>query len=104
MIGRAAMSCPWIFSQTKQYLATREMADPPALSERWNLILRHCQLAVRAWDAEEPAIRSMRARLMAYSRSMPDAKRLREKFSDRKSTRLNSSHSQISYAVFCLKQ
>src|SRR2546430_11791626 len=25
-------------------------------------------------------------------------------FSDRKSTRLNSSHSQISYAVFCLKQ
>src|SRR5688572_19063116 len=25
------------------------------------------------------------------------------KFSDRKSTRLNSSHSQISYAVFCLK-
>src|SRR2546430_12620359 len=25
-------------------------------------------------------------------------------FTDRKSTRLNSSHSQISYAVFCLKQ
>src|SRR2546430_4310571 len=29
--------------------------------------------------------------------SAPDA-------SDRKSTRLNSSHSQISYAVFCLKK
>src|SRR2546430_5950748 len=27
----------------------------------------------------------------------------RRKRSDRKSTRLNSSHSQISYAVFCLK-
>src|SRR3989475_7212188 len=27
-----------------------------------------------------------------------------EKFGDRKSTRLNSSHSQISYAVFCLKK
>src|SRR5205085_5649687 len=25
-------------------------------------------------------------------------------FADRKSTRLNSSHSQISYAVFCLKK
>src|SRR2546421_2472644 len=25
-------------------------------------------------------------------------------FSDRKSTRLNSSHDQISYAVFCLKK
>src|SRR5688572_31608850 len=28
----------------------------------------------------------------------------REAGSDRKSTRLNSSHSQISYAVFCLKK
>src|SRR5688572_32498828 len=27
-----------------------------------------------------------------------------QKRSDRKSTRLNSSHSQISYAVFCLKK
>src|SRR2546430_5582458 len=27
-----------------------------------------------------------------------------EVFADRKSTRLNSSHSQISYAVFCLKK
>src|SRR2546430_5633174 len=27
-----------------------------------------------------------------------------EKAEDRKSTRLNSSHSQISYAVFCLKK
>src|SRR2546430_15146558 len=30
--------------------------------------------------------------------------RLREARVDRKSTRLNSSHSQISYAVFCLKK
>src|SRR5688572_31974539 len=29
---------------------------------------------------------------------------LRAKKADRKSTRLNSSHSQISYAVFCLKK
>src|SRR2546430_5850460 len=29
---------------------------------------------------------------------------LLEKWQDRKSTRLNSSHSQISYAVFCLKK
>src|SRR2546430_10942137 len=28
----------------------------------------------------------------------------RSRFADRKSTRLNSSHSQISYAVFCLKK
>src|SRR3990167_88789 len=29
---------------------------------------------------------------------------LADKLTDRKSTRLNSSHSQISYAVFCLKK
>jgi len=81
MIGRAAMSAPWIFSQTKHYLVTGEIPDAPELPERWNLILRHCQLAVRQRGAEESAMRSMRARLMAYSRAMPDAKRLREKFS-----------------------
>src|SRR2546430_9301549 len=31
-------------------------------------------------------------------------RRRRKYFIDRKSTRLNSSHSQISYAVFCLKK
>src|SRR5690606_29369896 len=38
--------------------------------------------------------------------SMLDMKRLRESaaFKDRKSTRLNSSHVKISYAVFCLKK
>src|SRR3712207_8570563 len=30
--------------------------------------------------------------------------RLQEKIQDRKSTRLNSSHANISYAVFCLKK
>jgi tRNA-dihydrouridine synthase B len=80
MIGRAAMSAPWIFRETKHFLATGEIVDAPELSERWNLILRHCELAVREWGMEDLAIRSMRARLMAYSKSMPEAKRLREKF------------------------
>src|SRR5205807_1720378 len=81
MIGRAAMSAPWIFRETKAYLASGAIVDPPTLDERWKLILRHCELIVREWGAEEAAIRSMRARLMAYSKSMPEAKRLREKFS-----------------------
>lgn len=80
MIGRAAMSAPWIFRDTRAYLATGGMVDPPTLAERWRLILRHCDIVVSEWGVEEPAIRSMRARLMAYSKSMPEAKRLREKF------------------------
>ena len=81
MIGRAAMSTPWIFRETKTYLANGSVVDPPTAEERWKLILRHCEVVVRDWGVEEPAVRSMRARLMAYSKSMPEAKRLREKFS-----------------------
>src|SRR5258707_7220194 len=33
-----------------------------------------------------------------------DGRELPEPLTDRKSTRLNSSHANISYAVFCLKQ
>src|SRR2546427_8911182 len=36
--------------------------------------------------------------------ALVDGGRGREALGDRKSTRLNSSHSQISYAVFCLKK
>src|SRR3712207_7344017 len=35
---------------------------------------------------------------------LPWFKRWEENFKDRKSTRLNSSHANISYAVFCLKK
>src|SRR3954463_14017728 len=80
MIGRAAMSAPWIFNQVKQYLATGEHLPAPGLDEKWELIRRHCQLAVEEWGREDHAIRSMRARLMAYSKAFPRAKLLREKF------------------------
>src|SRR2546430_13130134 len=40
----------------------------------------------------------------ARIRENPQSLRLAGASSDRKSTRLNSSHSQISYAVFCLKK
>src|SRR2546430_11660483 len=40
-------------------------------------------------------------RLLVYQPQVDDWKNFQE---DRKSTRLNSSHSQISYAVFCLKK
>src|SRR2546422_3137308 len=38
------------------------------------------------------------------SRTLPRPGRARDRDRDRKSTRLNSSHGYISYAVFCLKK
>ena len=80
MIGRAAMSAPWIFRRIKHYLATGELLPPPELSERWNVIIEQCRAHAENWGAEEAAIRSLRARLMAYSKNLPEAKALREKF------------------------
>src|ERR1700719_4500673 len=80
MIGRAAMSAPWIFGQVKHYFATGENLPAPSLSEKWELIQRHCQLAIEEWGNEDQAMRSMRARLMAYSKGFPNSKALREKF------------------------
>ncbi|HKR53467.1 MAG TPA: tRNA dihydrouridine synthase DusB [Chthoniobacterales bacterium] len=80
MIGRAAMSAPWIFRQIKHYLETSELLLPPELSERWNVIIEHCRRHADDWGDEKQAVRSMRARLMAYSRNFSEAKALREKF------------------------
>src|SRR5436189_2730359 len=68
MIGRAAMSSPWIFGQMKHYLATGAHLPSPGLDEKWDLIRRHCRLAIEEWGCEDKAIRSLRARLMAYSK------------------------------------
>src|SRR3712207_8795982 len=45
------------------------------------------------------------AEMLITRRAHPDPKKLGEPdVKDRKSTRLNSSHANISYAVFCLKK
>src|SRR3712207_7071140 len=52
---------------------------------------------------EIEAVISTMARIPAKSVASDDKKAL-EHLEDRKSTRLNSSHANISYAVFCLKK
>src|SRR5438445_8142360 len=52
-------------------------------------------------DADKPLIRAIMG-INGISHSM--AKAICEVSGDRKSTRLNSSHANISYAVFCLKK
>src|SRR5206468_8960156 len=52
----------------------------------------------RALEAARAAIRSLRRLVREHAAD------LEQDAEDRKSTRLNSSHDQISYAVFCLKK
>jgi tRNA-dihydrouridine synthase B len=80
MIGRAAMCAPWIFREIKHFLKTGEHLAPPALSEQWGHIIRHCRLEIQRQGSEIHAMQSMRTQLMHYSRGMPEAKRLRDRF------------------------
>ena len=81
MLGRGAMSAPWIFREIRDYLDTGILAAPMPIEDQWTFIQRHCALAV-AHSGEEPhTMAGMRSQLMAYSRGMPAAKQLREQFS-----------------------
>src|SRR5689334_24169173 len=67
----------------------------------------HAMAISRKFDKERPSRsrpnrRTNGARSHGYTLLLND--RLSGKTADRKSTRLNPSHSSISYAVFCLKK
>ncbi len=83
MIGRAAMVNPWVFKEAKHYLATGTHAAHASVEERFNFMRRHCKLAIErnAHMGELPTIRSMRNRLMNYTKSIPGGKWLRQRFS-----------------------
>ena len=80
MLGRAAMCSPWIFREIRHFLDTGEILAPPSHEAQWAHILRHCRWKVEREGDEPHALSAMRSRLMAYSRGMPEAKRLRERF------------------------
>jgi tRNA-dihydrouridine synthase len=74
------MTNPWLFRQIRLFLNSSELVPEPSLTERWSHLLRHCRLAVQENGSERFVISSMRSRLMAYSKGMPDGRSLREAF------------------------
>src|SRR5258708_814574 len=69
-------------------------AELPAHKDFWALI-------VEQFGPDTEALMAARKR---YGTAASDAERGQAEMDDRKSTRLNSSHQIISYAVFCLKK
>src|SRR5256886_13336584 len=61
----------------------------------WEMMLLPMYFLIGIWGGKERVYAAMKFFLYTMVGSL---------LIDRKSTRLNSSHSQISYAVFCLKQ
>lgn len=81
MIGRAAMQSPWVFREARQFLETGVEATPVGLEARWELVLRHCRLAVESsrYGSEKQTLTAMRSRLMAYCKGFPGARELRQR-------------------------
>lgn len=81
MLGRAAMSAPWVFAGIRHYLETGEMLPDPPLEKQWAHMIRHCREAAQRSGVERITMQFMRSRLMAYSRGMAEARELRMRFS-----------------------
>ena len=80
MVGRAAMSSPWIFQEIKAAFRGENAPPVPTLNDRWDLIEDHCRQELIRWRKAEKGMHAMRSRLMAYSRGMPASRELRRRF------------------------
>src|SRR5256886_12299669 len=80
-----------VYAKTGLTLITSKIRRPPP--EVLDAQIHHANL-----------LNSILAKIEANNAGSDDALMLDTRGLDRKSTRLNSSHSQISYAVFCLKK
>ncbi len=82
MIGRAAMTNPWVFQEAKHYLATGQHLPTATVEQRFELMRHHCQLSLpRSTRGEFEMMRSMRTRLMNYTKNLRGGKFLRGRFS-----------------------
>src|SRR5688572_31723683 len=80
---------------------TMILRPPSATLFPYTTLFRSCARHVGLAPAGSGALRTGPGDLDRQHFAVPD---VLSKVEDRKSTRLNSSHSQISYAVFCLKK
>ena len=80
MIGRAAMSTPWLFQEIKSAFRGEQAPPAPTLADRWDLIEDHCRQELSRWRKSEKGMHAMRSRLMAYSRGLHASRELRRRF------------------------
>src|SRR5205085_9016452 len=83
---------------------TRRSSDLGRLERGEVWVARKARVPRHRVDRIAPQVDDVRAGTADVQHVQWRGARARENAEDRKSTRLNSSHSQISYAVFCLKK
>jgi nifR3 family TIM-barrel protein len=80
MVGRAAMTSPWIFQEIAAAFRGEDAPPAPTLADRWDLIEDHCRQELQRWRKTEKGMHAMRSRLMAYSRGLHASRELRRRF------------------------
>ena len=76
MIGRGAVLNPWIFRQTRHYLATGELLPEPTLEERVGLLREHLRLSVEH-KGERAGVIELRKHYAGFLRGMPHVSKVR---------------------------
>jgi tRNA-dihydrouridine synthase B len=76
MIGRGAITNPWVFRQAKHYLATGRHLPEPTLKEKIEVCIEHLKLSVRSKDLRRAVI-PFRKYYAGYLHGVPNAAKLR---------------------------
>ncbi len=77
MIGRAALSAPWLFRDVWSYLTTGVIPAEPSLDEKCGLMVRHFEL-LRRFRGDRVAVLEFRKRVSWYAKHMHPCQSLKE--------------------------
>lgn len=77
MIGRAALSTPWIFRDVWSYLTTGEVPDAPSLEAKCRLMRDHFYHML-TYRNENAAVLTMRKRISWYAKQLHPCRPLRD--------------------------
>jgi tRNA-dihydrouridine synthase B len=77
-IARGALGNPWIFRETKHYLATGNILERPSVAELQSVMLRHLDMQCHYYGESRGTI-MFRKLFSWYVKSLPNIKKLREK-------------------------
>jgi tRNA-dihydrouridine synthase B len=77
MIGRGALSMPWIFRDTHSYLTTGIIPPPPSITEKCQLMRDHFY-NIQRFLTERHAVMEFRKRVSWYARQMHPCRMLKD--------------------------
>lgn len=76
MIGRAALSAPWILNSARHFLQTGEILSQPTEKEKLKLLLKHAKIHI-SYEGEQRGISEVRKFILWYTKGLKNASSLR---------------------------